>query len=180
MEVKEYIAKEKINDKIKELAEKISSDYKDKNIELICVLKGASVFAVELALNIKGNVRFQFIEVSSYEGFETTGEIKLNKDITSSIKGKDVLIVEDIIDTGITLSYLKEYLLKKEPNSLKICTLISKREKRRNDVFVDYIGFEIADKFIVGFGLDYNEDYRNLPYIGVIEQEKNKTLTKKC
>ena len=120
-------------------------------------------------MKIKENVKLDFIEVSSYSGTKSTGKIKLNKDITSSITGKDVLIVEDIIDTGITLSYLKDYLLKKNPKSLKICTLVDKKEKRKENVDVDYVGFTIEDKFIVGFGLDYNEDYRNLPYIGVME-----------
>lgn len=169
MEVKEYISEKEINKKIKELAKQISKDYKDKNIEVICVLKGAAIFAVELAMKIKTNVRFEFIEISSYEGTKSTGKIKVNKDITSSIEGKDVLIVEDIIDTGRTLSYLKEYLLSKNPASLKICTLVDKKEKRLVDVDIDYNGFVIEDKFIVGHGFDLDGDYRNLPFIGVIE-----------
>lgn len=169
MVVKEYISTDSITKKVKELGKVISKDYKGKEISLICVLKGASVFAVELALNIEENVIFDFIEISSYSGTKSTGKIKLNKDITSSIEGKDVLIVEDIIDSGRTLSYLKDYLLSKNPASLKICTLINKSERRVVDVPVDYIGFNIEDKFIVGYGLDYNEDYRNLPYIGIIE-----------
>ena len=169
MKIKEYISKEKIEKKIEELAIQISNDYKGKEINIICVLKGSAIFTVELALKIKENVKLDFIEVSSYSGTKSTGKIKLNKDITSSITGKDVLIVEDIIDTGITLSYLKDYLLKKNPKSLKICTLVDKKEKRKENVDVDYVGFTIEDKFIVGFGLDYNEDYRNLPYIGVME-----------
>lgn len=169
MEVKEYISEKEINKKIKELAKQISKDYKGKNIEVICVLKGAAIFAVELAMKIKTNVRFEFIEISSYEGTKSTGKIKVNKDVTSSIKGKDVLIVEDIIDTGRTLSYLKEYLLSKNPASLKICTLVDKKEKRLVDVDIDYNGFVIEDKFIVGHGFDLDGDYRNLPFIGVIE-----------
>lgn len=169
MEVKEYISEKEINKKIKELAKQISKDYKGKNIEVICVLKGAAIFAVELAMKIKTNVRFEFIEISSYEGTKSTGKIKVNKDITSSIEGKDVLIVEDIIDTGRTLSYLKEYLLSKNPASLKICTLVDKKEKRLVDVDIDYNGFVIEDKFIVGHGFDLDGDYRNLPFIGVIE-----------
>ncbi len=169
MEVKKYIDEEEIKRKVKELAEKISNDYRGKEVVLICVLKGASVFAVELALNMSINVRFEFIEVSSYSGTMSTGKIKLNKDISSSIEGKDVLVVEDIIDTGRTLSYLKDYLLSKGPNSLKICTLIDKKERRVVELDAQYTGFVIEDKFIVGYGLDYNEDYRNLNYIGVIE-----------
>ena len=169
MEIKELISKEKIEKRIEELAEKISKDYEGKNIEFIVVLKGAAIFAVELAMKLKPNVRFDFIEISSYSGTESTGILKVNKDLKADIEGKDVLIVEDIIDTGRTLSYLKEYLLSKNPNSLKICTLISKPSRRIVDVPIDYNGFEIEDKFIVGHGFDIDEDYRNMPYIGYIE-----------
>lgn len=168
-QIKEFISYEEIQKKEWEIAEQISKDYQGKDIEFICVLKGASVFAINLALKIKENVHLEFIEVSSYEGMESTGTITLNKDISSSIEGKDVIIVEDIIDTGRTLSYLKEYLLKKNPNTLKICTLVDKKEKRLVDLEVDYKGFTIEDKFIVGYGLDLDGDYRNLPYIGIIE-----------
>ena len=170
MELKELISKEKIETRIKELAEQISKDYEGKSIEVICVLKGAVIFAVELAMQIKPNVRFEFIEVSSYSGTESTGKIKVNKDITASIEGKDVLIIEDIIDTGRTLSFLKEYLLEKNPKSLKICTLVSKPSRRVIDVDIDYNGFEIEDKYIVGHGFDLDGDYRNLPYIAYIEK----------
>ena len=169
MEIKELISKEKIEKRIEELAEEISRDYEGKNIEFIVVLKGAAIFAVELAMKLKPNVRFDFIEISSYSGTESTGILKVNKDLKADIEGKDVLIVEDIIDTGRTLSYLKEYLLSKNPNSLKICTLISKPSRRIVDVPIDYNGFEIEDKFIVGHGFDIDEDYRNMPYIGYIE-----------
>ena len=170
MEIKEYISKKDIEKKIKELGRQISKDYKGKDIEAICVLKGPAIFTVELSMHIKPNVRFNFIEVSSYEGTKSTGHIKVNKDITSSIEGKDVLIIEDIIDTGRTLSYLREYLLQKNPKSLKICTLVDKHEKRQFDVPIDYNGFMIEDKFIVGHGFDLDGDYRNLPYIGIIEE----------
>lgn len=167
--IKEYISSEQLDKRITELASEISRDYKDKEIQIICVLKGAAIFAVELSLKIENDLKIDFIEVSSYQGTESTGNIILNKDITSSIKGKDVIIVEDIIDTGRTLSYLKEYLLDKQPNSLKICTLIDKKARRVVDLDSDYNGFEIDDKFIVGFGLDLDEKYRNLPYIGIVE-----------
>lgn len=170
MKIKKLITKKEIEKKIKNLAKQISNDYKEKDIEIICVLKGAAIFAVELSMQIKTNVCFEFIEISSYEGTESTGKIKVNKDITSSIEGKDVLIVEDIIDTGRTLSYLKEYILSKNPASLKICTLVDKRERRLVDVEVDYNGFVIEDKFIVGHGFDLDGNYRNLPYIGTIEK----------
>lgn len=169
MKIKELIGEKEIEKRIKELAEQISKDYQGKSIEAICVLKGATIFTVELAMQITTNVRFEFIEISSYEGTESTGKIKINKDITASIEGKDVLIVEDIIDTGRTLSFLKEYLLEKKPKSLKICTLVSKPSRRIVDVDIDYNGFEIEDKYIVGHGFDLNGDYRNLPYIGYLE-----------
>ncbi len=169
MEIKELISKEKIEKRIEELAEQISRDYEGKNVEFIVVLKGAAIFAVELAMKLKPNVRFDFIEISSYSGTESTGVLKVNKDLKADIEGKDVLIVEDIIDTGRTLSYLKEYLLSKNPNSLKICTLVSKPSRRIVDVPIDYNGFEIEDKFLVGHGFDIDEDYRNMPYIGYIE-----------
>lgn len=170
MEIKELISKEEIEKRIGELAEQISKDYEGKSIEFICVLKGAAIFAVELAMKVKPNVRFEFIEVSSYNGTESTGKIKVNKDISASIEGKDVIIVEDIIDTGRTLSYLKEYLLGKNPKSLKICTLVSKPDRRVIDVDIDYNGFEIENKYIIGHGFDINGNYRNLPYVGYIDE----------
>lgn len=170
MKIKKFISKKDIEKRIKELGKIISEDYKEKDIEAICVLKGATIFTVELSMHIKSNVRFNFIEVSSYEGTKSTGHIKVNKDITSSIEGKDVLIIEDIIDTGRTLSYLREYLLSKNPKSLKICTLVDKYEKREFDIPIDYNGFTIEDKFIVGHGFDLDGNYRNLPYIGIIEE----------
>ncbi len=171
MEIKELISREEIEKKIQELADQISKDYEGKTIEFICVLKGAAIFTVELALKVKPNVRLEFIEVSSYSGTESTGTIKVNKDISANIEGKDVIIVEDIIDTGRTLSYLKQYLLNRKPNSLKICTLVDKPSRRVADVKVDYVGFEIENKYIVGHGFDIDGDYRNLPYIGYIEQQ---------
>ena len=170
MEFKELLSKEKIEKRIEELAEKISKDYEGKNIEFIVVLKGAVIFAVELAMKVKPNIRFDFIEISSYSGTESTGVLKVNKDLKADIEGKDVLIVEDIIDTGRTLSYLRDYLLSKNPNSLKICTLVNKPSRRIIDVPIDYNGFDIEDKFIVGHGFDIDGDYRNMPYIGYIEK----------
>ena len=169
MEIKELISKEKIEKRIEELAEEISKDYEGKNIELIVVLKGAAIFAVELAMKVKPNVRFDFIEISSYSGTESTGVLKVNKDLNVDIEGKDVLIVEDIIDTGRTLSYLRDYLFSKNPNSLKICTLVNKPSRRIVDVPIDYNGFDIENKFIVGHGFDIDGDYRNMPFIGYIE-----------
>lgn len=170
MEIKELISKEKIEKRIEELAEEISKDYEGKSIEFIVVLKGAVIFAVELAMKVKPNIRFDFIEISSYSGTESTGVLKVNKDLKADIEGKDVLIVEDIIDTGRTLSYLKDYLRSKKPNSLRICTLVNKPSRRIIDVPIDYNGFDIEDKFIVGYGFDIDGDYRNMPYIGYIEK----------
>ena len=170
MEIKELISKEKIEKRIEELEEKIRKDYEGKHIEFIVVLKGAAIFAVELAMQVKPNVRFDFIEISSYSGTESTGVLKVNKDLKADIEGKDVLIVEDIIDTGRTLKYLRDYLLSKNPNSLKICTLINKPSRRIMEVPIDYNGFDIEDIFIVGHGFDIDEDYRNIPYIGYIEK----------
>ena len=127
------------------------------------------MFMTQLAKNIKNNVELEFMDVSSYEGMECTGKVKINKDIRNSIEGKDVIIVEDIIDTGRTLTFLLEYLKQKNPNSIKIATMLSKPSRRIKELDVNYIGFAIDDKFVVGYGLDYNEKYRNLPYIGYIE-----------
>ena len=169
MEIKEFISKEKVEKRIEELAEEISKDYEGKSIEFIVVLKGATIFAVELAMKVKPNVRLNFIEISSYSGTESTGVLKVNKDLNADIEGKDVLIVEDIIDTGRTLSYLRDYLLSKKPNSLKICTLVNKPSRRIVDVPIDYNGFDIEDKFIVWHVFDIDGDYRNMPFIGYIE-----------
>ena len=164
-----FINEARLQKRIVEMAREIEKDYEGKEILFLGILKGSLPFLWELSKNIKNDVRFEFIEVSSYEGTESTGKIKINKDISQNITGKDVIIIEDIIDTGRTLSFLKQYLLEKEPNSLKIATLLSKPSRRIIELDVDYIGFKIEDKFVVGFGLDYDQKYRNLPYIGCIE-----------
>lgn len=168
-DIKVLIEEEKIQGKIKEIAKKIEEDYKGKDITLICILKGSTFFTVDLAKRINNNLKIEFIQVSSY-GASTVGSenIELKLDLKESIEGKDVIILEDIIDTGRTLSYLIEHLKGRNPNSLKLCTLLDKPERRLFDVKVDYTGFEIPDKFVVGYGLDYDELYRNLPYIGYI------------
>lgn len=167
------INESRIEKRLDEMAKEIDKAYEGKEIILIGILKGSVVFMVELAKRMKTKVQFEFIEVSSYEGTESTGKVKIVKDIKNSIEGKDVLIVEDIIDTGITLTFLKEYLLLKKPNSLKIATLLSKPSRRIKELDVDYIGFKIEDKFVIGYGLDYNQNYRNLPYIGYVNGEKD-------
>ncbi len=168
-EVNILINKAKLERRIEELAKQIEKDYEGREIVFIGLLKGSVMFMSELAKNIKSNVILDFMDVSSYQGTESTGNIKINKDIRDSIEGKDVLIVEDIIDTGRTLTYVLEYLKQKNPNSIKIATMLSKPSRRIMELNVDYIGFAIEDKFVVGYGLDCNEKYRNLPYVGYIE-----------
>ncbi len=168
-EVNILINKAKLEKRIEELGKQIEKDYEGKEIVFIGLLKGSVMFMSELAKNVKSNVILDFMDVSSYQGTESTGKIKINKDIRDSIEGKDVVIVEDIIDTGRTLTYVLEYLKQKNPNSIKIATMLSKPSRRIMELNVDYIGFAIEDKFVVGYGLDCDEKYRNLPYVGYIE-----------
>ena len=170
--IKELFSEEAIDARIRELGAQISRDYAGKELHLICVLKGSSFFTCELAKRITVPVYLDFMSVSSY-GSETTssGVVKIVKDLDSPLKGKDVIVVEDIVDTGHTLSYLMGMLKGREPASLRLCTLLDKPERRVAEVFVVYIGFTIPDKFIVGYGLDYDQKYRNLPYIGTVEFE---------
>lgn len=169
MEVNVLINKARLENRIEEMAKQIEKDYEGKDIVFIGILKGSVMFMSELAKNIKNNVEMDFMDVSSYEGTESSGDVRINSDIRNSIKGKDVIIIEDIIDTGRTLTYLIEYLKQKNPSSIKIATMLSKPSRRIMELNVDYIGFSINDEFVVGYGLDYNEKYRNLPYIGYIE-----------
>ncbi len=169
-EIKVLIDEQTLQRRIQEMADQIKKDYEGKTITFICILKGSVFFTVDLAKKIDGDVRLEFIRVSSYGGDTcSSGEIKMKLDLKDSIRGKDVIVIEDIIDTGRTLKYLLEYLTLKRPNSLKLCTLLNKKERRVCDVDVDYVGFEIPDEFVVGYGLDYDEKYRNLPYIGYFE-----------
>jgi len=168
-EINVLINKIKLEKRIEEIAKQIDKDYEGKEIVLIGILKGSVMFMAELAKNIKSNVELDFMDVSSYEGTESTGNVKIKKDIRNSIEGKEVVIVEDIIDTGRTLTYVIEHLKQKNPNSIKIATMLSKPSRRVIELDVDYIGFTIEDKFVIGYGLDYDEKFRNLPYIGYIE-----------
>ena len=168
--IKVLISEEKINNRLDELANQIMDEYKGKDIVFLCILKGSIFFTVELAKRIKNNIQFEFVEVSSYENNESTVKLKLNKDITQSIEGKEVIIIEDIVDTGRTLAFLKELLLEKKPASLKICSLLDKPSRRIANVKADYVGFAIEDKFVVGYGLDDEQNLRNLNYIGYIEE----------
>lgn len=165
------IAEEDVDKKIREIAEKISKDYEGKTVTLICILKGSVFFTCELAKRITIPVKLDFMSVSSYgAGTESTGRVKIIKDLDDSVEGKDIIVIEDIIDSGRTLHYLMTLLASRKPNSIKLCTLLDKPDRRVVPVDVDYTGFNIPDKFVVGYGLDYDQNYRNLPYIGVIEQ----------
>lgn len=163
------INKARLEKRIEEMAKELEKDYEGKEIVFLGILKGSVPFMWELAKRVKNNIIFEFIEVSSYNGTESTGKITLHKDIKNSIEGKDVIIIEDIVDTGRTLDFLLEHLKEKKPNSVKIATLLSKPSRRVIELNVDYIGFKIEDKFVVGYGLDYDQKFRNLPYIGYIE-----------
>ena len=165
------ISEKEIDNRILEIADRINKDYESEELTLICVLKGGVMFMCDLAKRLNLNVRLDFMSVSSY-GSQTksSGVVKIIKDLDDSIDGKNVLVVEDIIDSGNTLSYLMDILKKRGPKSIKLCTLLDKPSRReKKDVFVDYVCFEIEDKFVVGYGLDYDQRYRNLPYIGVME-----------
>ncbi len=164
------ISEEVVNRKIEELGKQISEDYAGKSVHLICILKGSVFFTCELAKRITVPVSLDFMSVSSYgDGTKSSGIVKIAKDLDESLEGKNVLLIEDIIDSGRTLSYLMEVLAKRNPASLKLCTLLDKPDRRVRDVKVDYVGFEIPDEFVVGYGLDYAQKYRNLPYVGIVE-----------
>ena len=161
---------ETVNKRIRELGEPISRDYAGKTVHLICILKGSVYFTCELAKRITVPVTMDFMQCSSYgAATKSSGIVRIVKDLDEPITGREVIIVEDIIDSGRTLAHLKELLGQRQPASLKICTLLDKPDRRVTDVDVEYIGFQIEDKFVVGYGLDYDQQYRNLPYIGVVE-----------
>ena len=164
------LSEEEVDRRIRELGEAVSRDYAGKSVHLICVLKGGAFFACELAKRITVPVSLDFMSVSSYgAGTSSSGVVRISKDLDEPLEGKDVLIAEDIIDSGRTLSYLIEILKKRNPASLRLCTLLDKPDRRVVEVPVDYVGYVIPDKFGVGYGLDYAQKYRNLPYIGEIE-----------
>lgn len=166
------LSEEEVDAKIKYLGEQISKDYSGKEVHLIGVLKGSVFFACELAKRITVPVTMDFMSVSSYgKDTKSSGVVKIIKDLDESIKDKDVIVVEDIVDSGNTLSYLLEILEARQPKSLRLCTLLDKPERRVKDVKVDYTGFQIPDEFVVGYGLDYAQKYRNLPFIGVVKFE---------
>jgi len=161
-----------IQRRVRELGEQLSRDYADKNPVLICILKGAAIFMADLVRHISVPVRMDFMAISSYgSGVRTSGVVRILKDLDSSIERQHVLIVEDIVDSGLTLSYLLDNLQSRQPASLRTCVLLDKPGQRRVPLKVDYVGFEIPDEFVVGYGLDYAENYRHLPYIGVLKAE---------
>ena len=171
--IRVLLTEEEVDKRIHEIGAQISKDYEGGSVHLICILKGGVCFTVELAKRITVPVSFDFMSVSSYGGgTESSGIVRIIKDLDEPLKGKDVLIVEDIIDSGRTLHYLIDVLKKREPASIKLCTLLDKPSRRVKEVKVDYTCFEIPDEFVVGYGLDYDQRYRNLPYIGVIEFDK--------
>ena len=168
--VKVMLSEEEVDKRIQEIGDQISKDYAGKQVHLVCVLKGGAFFMVELAKRITVPVSLDFMSVSSYgSDTKSSGVVKIVKDLDEPLIGKDVLVVEDIVDSGRTLSYLLEMLKDRKPASLKLCTLLDKPSRRVIDVDVDYTGFQIPDEFVVGYGLDYDQRYRNLPYIGVVE-----------
>lgn len=162
------IPADKLKEICKDLGAQISRDYAGKNLLLVSILKGAVVFLSDLLREITCDCRIDFMAVSSYSGAKTTGVVKFKKDLDINPEGCDILIVEDILDSGITLAYLKHILKDRNANSIKICTLLDKPENRKADIKADYVGAVIPDKFVVGYGLDYDEKYRNLPYVGVL------------
>ncbi len=168
--IRELVSEKDVDERIVELGKQISKDYEGKQVHLICVLKGGVFFMCELAKRISVPVSMDFMSVSSYgDDTKSSGVVKIVKDLDEAIEGKDVLIVEDIIDSGRTLYYLIDILKKRNPKSVHLCTLLDKPERRVKDVKVDYVGFNIPDEFVVGYGLDYAQKYRNLPFIGVVE-----------
>lgn len=166
------IPEEEVNAKIRELGEQISRDYEGKEVHLICILKGGVFFACELAKHISVPVSLDFMQVSSYgNATSSSGIVRIKKDLDDSMEGKEVMIVEDIIDSGRTLHYLIPVLKQRNPASIRLCALLNKPDRREAEVQIDYLGFDIPDEFVVGYGLDYAQKYRNLPFIGVVDPD---------
>ena len=166
------ICEAEIDQKIKALGEQISKDYADKNLMMVSVLKGSVVFMADLMRAITVPCEIDFMSVSSYgSGVKTSGEVRIIKDLDHQLDGKDLLIVEDILDSGLTLSYITGLLKQRNPASIRLCTLLDKPDRRQADIRPDYFGFVVPDEFVVGYGLDYAEKYRNLPYVGILKPE---------
>lgn len=168
--VRVLLSEEEVDKRIQAIGEQISRDYEGKQVHLICILKGGSFFMCELAKRIRIPVSLDFMALSSYgNSTESSGRVKIVKDLDDSIEDKNVIVVEDIVDSGRTLNYLMAILKERRPGSLKLCTLLDKPDRREIEVPIDYTGFQIPNEFVVGYGLDYAQKYRNLPYIGVVE-----------
>ena len=168
--VRVLISEEEVEKRICEMGKEISEYYNGEEVHLVSVLKGGVFFTCQLAKRLTVPVSLDFMSVSSYgAGTTSSGQVQITKDLSEDITGRHVIVVEDIVDSGRTLSYLLENLKSRKPKSLKLCTLLDKPERRVTDVHVDYTGFEIPDEFVVGYGLDYMQHYRNLPYVGVVE-----------
>lgn len=165
------LSKEEIENKVTEIGAQITADYEGKYPVFVGILKGCFVFMADLLRHVDVTCTMDFMAVSSYSGTKTTGAVKINKDLQHDIKGRHVILVEDILDSGITLNYIKNYLSVREPASIKIATLLDKPARRQADIKADYACFDVPDAFVVGYGLDYNEKYRNLPYIGILKPE---------
>ena len=162
------LTEEQIQKRVKELGEQITKDYKDKHPLFICMLKGAIVFFSDIIRNVKIPIEMDFARLSSYRNGTVSGEMQMINDITAEVKGKDVIIVEDIVDSGKTLAYFCKLLKKKEPASIKICAFSDKKERREVDIEADYVGFDIPNVFVIGYGLDYAEKYRELPFLAEV------------
>lgn len=165
------ISEEELQAAVKKIGDQISKDFEGKDPIFVGVLKGCWIFMADLMRYVTINCSVDFMAVSSYSGTSSTGAVKITKDLSEDIEGRHVIIVEDILDSGVTLNYLKNYLMVRKPASITIATLMDKPARRKADVYADYFCFEVPDAFVVGYGLDYNERYRNLPYIGVLKPE---------
>ena len=163
--------REEIYRRVCEIGAQISEDYRDKDPVFIGVLKGCFIFMADLMRCVSVNCSMDFMAVSSYRGTTSTGAVSINKDLSAPIEGRHIILVEDILDSGVTLNYLKSYLQVRKPASIKIATLLDKPARRKADIYADYSCFDVPDAFVVGYGLDYNERYRNLPYIGILKEE---------
>lgn len=165
------VTADRIDARVKELADQINADFAGEEVIFVGILRGSCYFLCDLTRRIKESAYIEFMSVSSYKGTQSSGEVRINTDISMPIEGKNVIIVEDIIDTGTTLAYLKRIMLERRPKSLKICSLLDKPSRRKVSIEGDYVGFTVPDEFVVGYGLDYNQRYRNFPHIGVLKPE---------
>lgn len=165
--IKTFLSTEQIQSRIKELAEMINRDYIGQEVVVVGVLNGSFIFCADLIRQIKVPLQMEFVSLSSYEGTESSGQVSFRLDVRQSLEGKNIILIEDIVDTGLTISFLLKHMKLKKPKSLKLCSLLLKRARLKTEVSIDYLGFDIEDKFVIGYGLDFDGLYRELPYIGV-------------